>query len=42
VARLLARHYRRPRQLTLTALMVVLPAEIDTIAARRPRWQIES
>jgi hypothetical protein len=41
VVRILARHYRRPRQLRLKPLMVVLPAEIDTITARRPRWQTE-
>jgi hypothetical protein len=41
VVRILARHYRRPRQLRLTPLMVVLPTEIDVVAVRRPRWQTE-
>ena len=41
VARILARHYRRPRQLRLSPVIIVLPAEVDTIAARRPRWQTE-
>jgi hypothetical protein len=41
MVRILARHYRCPRQLRLTPLMVVLPAEVDTITVRRPRWQTE-
>jgi hypothetical protein len=42
VARILARHYRRPRQLRLTPVMMVMPAESEISLARRPRWQTES
>jgi len=39
-ARILWRHYRRPRQLRLDPLMVALPVEISIAATtRRPRWQ---
>jgi hypothetical protein len=40
VARILWRHYRRPRQLRLDPHMLALPMEIGMAATtRRPRWQ---
>jgi hypothetical protein len=39
VARIVARHYRRPTRLRLHRSLVVLPLETPTVAAaRRPRW----
>ena len=42
VVRILARHYRRPRQLRLSPVMMVIQAESEISLARRPRWQTES
>src|SRR5437868_13026961 len=43
VARILVRHYRRPRQLRCEPLMPTLPAEATSAStARRPRWQESS
>ncbi len=43
VARIVVRHYRRPRQFWLEPLIVAIPIELATTAAvRRPRWQAES
>jgi hypothetical protein len=42
VVRILWRHYRRPRQLRLDPLIIMVPSELSTAAtARRPRWQPE-
>ena len=39
VARILVRHYRRPRQLQFEPQLISIPIEIATVAtARRPRW----
>ena len=43
VARIVGRHYGRPRQLRLDRLIVPIPSETTTAApVRRPRWQAES
>jgi hypothetical protein len=40
VARILVRHYRRPRQLRIVPQLIRVPGETSTgAAARRPRWQ---
>jgi hypothetical protein len=42
VARIIWRHYRRPRQLQLEALLVIVPNEISRASyPRRPRWQTD-
>jgi hypothetical protein len=41
VVRILARHYRRPRQFRLMPVLMVIQAESEISVARRPRWQTE-
>jgi hypothetical protein len=43
VARIMLRHFRRPRRLRLQTITVTLPAERPMdVSVRRPRWQAQA
>jgi hypothetical protein len=44
VVRIVGRHYRRPRRLRRSPVVITLPAEVarPSVAPRRPRWMEES